>query len=271
MFTWICPQCGREVPPAYNDCPDCSNEDRSGRRRTAAAQPGRATSVRAATAAARTAAALLPAAAHHRRSRRIIRRSRHPRRRNRTIRQQPQPHAAAAAASGRILCGARPRARTESARMADDHSLRHGHRRRRLRHDLGGVHQSQFGRQRPRAHRQRGEPGGQARRQDQPATEIHRDLRRALRGGRQEEDDGEVRPHQPLHRRYQRPDRQRHHLGPHAEIRGRRAGNFLLQHQSGAHGIEGTLRAAQHQAQDLRVARLAEPHHRRADHRARGA
>jgi hypothetical protein len=26
MFTWICPQCGREVPPAYNDCPDCSNK-----------------------------------------------------------------------------------------------------------------------------------------------------------------------------------------------------------------------------------------------------
>jgi hypothetical protein len=24
MFTWICPQCGREVPPAYDDCPDCS-------------------------------------------------------------------------------------------------------------------------------------------------------------------------------------------------------------------------------------------------------
>src|ERR1051325_6706902 len=24
MFTWICPQCGREVPPAYNDCPNCS-------------------------------------------------------------------------------------------------------------------------------------------------------------------------------------------------------------------------------------------------------
>lgn len=23
MFTWICPQCGREVPPSYNDCPDC--------------------------------------------------------------------------------------------------------------------------------------------------------------------------------------------------------------------------------------------------------
>ena len=24
MFTWICPQCGREVPPAYSDCPDCA-------------------------------------------------------------------------------------------------------------------------------------------------------------------------------------------------------------------------------------------------------
>lgn len=23
MFTWICPQCGREVPPAYTECPDC--------------------------------------------------------------------------------------------------------------------------------------------------------------------------------------------------------------------------------------------------------
>ena len=26
MFTWICPQCGREVPPAYNECPDCSKK-----------------------------------------------------------------------------------------------------------------------------------------------------------------------------------------------------------------------------------------------------
>jgi hypothetical protein len=24
MFTWICPQCGREVPPAYNECPNCA-------------------------------------------------------------------------------------------------------------------------------------------------------------------------------------------------------------------------------------------------------
>ena len=23
MFTWICPKCGREVPPAYTECPDC--------------------------------------------------------------------------------------------------------------------------------------------------------------------------------------------------------------------------------------------------------
>jgi hypothetical protein len=26
MFTWICPQCGREVGPAYTDCPDCSKK-----------------------------------------------------------------------------------------------------------------------------------------------------------------------------------------------------------------------------------------------------
>ena len=32
MFTWICPQCGREVPPSYNDCPDCAAK-------TAAAAP----------------------------------------------------------------------------------------------------------------------------------------------------------------------------------------------------------------------------------------
>jgi len=24
MFTWICPQCGREVPPSYTECPDCT-------------------------------------------------------------------------------------------------------------------------------------------------------------------------------------------------------------------------------------------------------
>ena len=25
MFTWICPQCGREVPPAYSECPNCAS------------------------------------------------------------------------------------------------------------------------------------------------------------------------------------------------------------------------------------------------------
>lgn len=24
MFTWICPQCGAEVPPSYSDCPQCA-------------------------------------------------------------------------------------------------------------------------------------------------------------------------------------------------------------------------------------------------------
>ena len=26
MFTWICPQCGREVPPSYSECPDCAGK-----------------------------------------------------------------------------------------------------------------------------------------------------------------------------------------------------------------------------------------------------
>ena len=29
MFTWICPQCGREVPPAYNECPDCAQKQKA--------------------------------------------------------------------------------------------------------------------------------------------------------------------------------------------------------------------------------------------------
>jgi len=26
MFTWICPQCGREVPPSYTECPNCTKK-----------------------------------------------------------------------------------------------------------------------------------------------------------------------------------------------------------------------------------------------------
>ena len=30
MFTWICPTCGREVPPSYDACPDCAAKEKSG-------------------------------------------------------------------------------------------------------------------------------------------------------------------------------------------------------------------------------------------------
>lgn len=29
MFTWICPQCGREVPPSYDECPDCAERQKA--------------------------------------------------------------------------------------------------------------------------------------------------------------------------------------------------------------------------------------------------
>lgn len=37
MFTWICPQCGREVPPSYTECPDCAAK--AAKAGEAAAQP----------------------------------------------------------------------------------------------------------------------------------------------------------------------------------------------------------------------------------------
>lgn len=29
MFTWICPRCGREVPPSYTECPDCGRAEQA--------------------------------------------------------------------------------------------------------------------------------------------------------------------------------------------------------------------------------------------------
>ncbi len=39
MFTWICPQCGREVPPAYTECPDCADKAKRQQAETSAAPP----------------------------------------------------------------------------------------------------------------------------------------------------------------------------------------------------------------------------------------
>jgi hypothetical protein len=59
MFTWICPQCGREVPPAYTECPDCTK-----RARVVAAPPPSAQAFRetAATAAAESPSDIKPLA-----------------------------------------------------------------------------------------------------------------------------------------------------------------------------------------------------------------
>jgi hypothetical protein len=39
MFTWICPTCGREVPPSYDECPDCAAKAKAGQAVEAAPPP----------------------------------------------------------------------------------------------------------------------------------------------------------------------------------------------------------------------------------------
>jgi hypothetical protein len=39
MFTWICPKCGKEVPPAYSECPNCSGTQPAAASRAAAPAP----------------------------------------------------------------------------------------------------------------------------------------------------------------------------------------------------------------------------------------
>jgi hypothetical protein len=40
MFTWICPTCGREVPPSYDACPDCAAKEKAvGQPAQTAAEP----------------------------------------------------------------------------------------------------------------------------------------------------------------------------------------------------------------------------------------
>lgn len=40
MFTWICPQCGREVPPSYEACPDCAAREKAAGQPPQAPPPG---------------------------------------------------------------------------------------------------------------------------------------------------------------------------------------------------------------------------------------
>ena len=39
MFTWICPKCGREVPPSSDQCPNCAQPERDQPAPVAVAEP----------------------------------------------------------------------------------------------------------------------------------------------------------------------------------------------------------------------------------------
>lgn len=39
MFTWICPECGHEVPPSYSECPNCASKTASAGVEQAPAEP----------------------------------------------------------------------------------------------------------------------------------------------------------------------------------------------------------------------------------------
>ncbi len=40
MFSWICPQCGAEVPPSYSECPRCAERAAEAQKRAGAGGPG---------------------------------------------------------------------------------------------------------------------------------------------------------------------------------------------------------------------------------------
>ena len=143
----------------------------------------RPVSRRSAAAAAAHASAHAAAAAAYTSNRHAQYHRSHPSRSRRRSHQ-----AAATVPPPRILCSARSRARTESAGVADDDLFAMAIARRGLRDYLDGVHQSRIGRQRPGAHRQRGEPGGKPGAKTNPLQKYIESLRRALRAGCQEED-----------------------------------------------------------------------------------
>ena len=60
MFTWICPQCGREVPPAYDECPDCAAKTAQS---AGGVAPGAAVGAQSAVPPASAMAAMPPAPA----------------------------------------------------------------------------------------------------------------------------------------------------------------------------------------------------------------
>ena len=273
MFTWICPQCGREVPPAYNECPDCSNK---------AAPAGG-----------------VPVAGRRPRRRRTRRHQQPPAPQQPYYQQPqqppqqayypPQPQAqpgAAVLSATAPATGAPPQqqppagyygAPAPSRGMnlpvwAADHPLRGGNRRSGLRSDLAAVQLiggSAGNGPAPTATVE--SPAAKPGRQTNP---LQRYIE--ISGVRFVEDPKKKTTLAKFvlinhsERGYQRPGRQRHHLGPHPEIRGRRAGTFTFTTDLAPMESKEMTVPLNTKRKIYELARLAERDHRRADHRARG-
>ena len=143
MFTWICPQCGREVPPSYTECPDCAERAKAAREAAPPAPPRRRTLLRSIRLKL-PASNLSPSAAAQPQYPPPPPPQAQPPQQQQYYAPPPQQRLPA---SAELLSAAGAASRHEPPGLVDDHPVRPGHRRRGVRNELAAI-QSQPGRQR---------------------------------------------------------------------------------------------------------------------------
>ena len=241
MFTWICPQCGREVPPAYTDCPDCS-------KKTAPADASVA-ATEAPPQAAPQQQAPAPLAAPYT-----------------PPPPPPQPEYQPAAAyappppapMAPVQRGGLPTWLLTVLFAFAFLGLGSG-----IYWLVGAARGSNA---KPTAAVE--SPAAKPSAKTSPFQKYIEISRGPVCRGPEEKDRSPLRSNEPFQRRYLRARRECDGVGPDAQF-GRGCGrNLHFHHRLEGIRIEGSLRAAEYEAQNLRTARLAEREHGRSDHRA---